>query len=98
MLVQRQVRHKLLKLAVFFLKLTEASKLRQPHTVKLALPAVKGLLTYIHLPANLRNLGAAFGLAQSKGNLLLREPLLHLNLLKECGTRKVRRKYNPQCV
>jgi hypothetical protein len=45
------------------------------------------------LPADLRDRSAAFGLTQGKGDLLLREPLLHRDLL-EFGTRKVSRKYN----
>jgi hypothetical protein len=36
-------------------------------------------------------------LAQGKGNLLLREPLLHRDL-PGFGTRKVSRKYNPGSV
>ena len=96
-LVQCQIRHQLLQLPVLLLELPKPPELRHPPPVVLALPAVKRLLEYSHLPANLRDRRTTFGPPQGEGDLLLREPIL-LRDLRGFGTRKVSRKYNPGSV
>jgi hypothetical protein len=71
MLVQRQVGHPRLELAVLLLRLTKPPQLGDPYTGELAFPSVKCLLAHAELATDLCDGGSHLHLAQGIRDLLL---------------------------
>jgi hypothetical protein len=85
-LVQAQLGHDLLELAVLFFELAQPTQLRWPHACVLLAPHIEGRIAYAHLAAHLLDAGAQFRLLERKGNLILSElALLHDMLLARFG-------------
>lgn len=77
-LVQAQVGHQLLELAILFFQLTQPLELRWPKTAVLLLPVIKSSFGNPHLPADLGHRCPELGLLQRIRNLLFgKTRLLH---------------------
>src|SRR6218665_270864 len=72
-LVQAQVGHDLLELAILLFKLAQASKVRRPHAGVLLTPLVERGIADAHLAADLLDADAQLRLLQRVGHLLLGE-------------------------
>lgn len=77
-LVQAQIGHDPLELAVFILHLTQAAKLGRTDTAITLLPDVESLLANTHLATDLLDTDTLLGLIEGKSDLFLGEfALLH---------------------
>jgi hypothetical protein len=63
LLVQAQVSDQLFELGIFLLKLAKSPQFRDAQNTELLLPAEEGRLRNPHLPIDLLDTGAGFGLA-----------------------------------
>jgi len=75
-LVQTQIGHQALELAVLLHKLPKAGQLGDPHPGELTLPPVEGLLGDPRPAAYLQSGNAALSLPERRHDLLVRERLL----------------------
>src|SRR6185295_15365963 len=71
-LVERQVCHQALQLAVLFLELTQTAQLRRPQPAIFLAPVVERGVRNAHLPADFFNRRPNLRLLQREGNLLFR--------------------------
>src|SRR5262249_47437075 len=72
-LIQAQVRHQALELAILLPQLAQLAELADAQRPEALLPAVEGLLTDAHLAADLADRRARLGLTQGQGDLLVGE-------------------------
>src|SRR5262249_19254433 len=72
-LIQAQVRHQALELAILLPQLAQLAELADAQRPEALLPAVEGLLTDAHLAADLADRRARLGPAQGQGDLLVGE-------------------------
>src|ERR1022692_2222388 len=72
-LVQTQISHNVLQLAILFFQLSQPPQFRRTQVLVLLAPQIKGRLANTHLPAHLIHRRAQLRLLQRKGDLVFAE-------------------------